>query len=87
MKSEFYGILLILNVIIYINSKIGGNIMVEYKYVSIDSEKLIGSTFTEHRNIIDEYAKQGYRFVGYIPIEMTNYGKYKIIDLIFEKEK
>ena len=38
----------------------------------------------EHRKIIDDYAKKGYRYVGYIPTVMTDYGKIKDMDLIFE---
>ena len=36
--------------------------------------------------IIDEQAKQGYRYVGYIPTLITDYGRTKSIDLIFEKD-
>lgn len=32
-------------------------------------QKLIVSTFSQHIKVIDKYAKQGYRFVGYIPIK------------------
>jgi len=36
--------------------------------------------------LIDEYAAKGYRYVGFIPVNMTDYGKIKDVDLIFEIE-
>ncbi|MBQ7337237.1 MAG: DUF4177 domain-containing protein [Clostridia bacterium] len=41
----------------------------------------------EHRMVIDEYAKKGFRYVGYIPTHMDTYGKLRSIDLIFEKDE
>lgn len=38
------------------------------------------------RSIIDRYAKQGYRYAGYIPAEFGPYGMLNAIDLIFEKD-
>ena len=40
----------------------------------------------EHRQIIDEYAKKGYRYVGYIPTVISDYGKIKDMDLVFEMD-
>ena len=37
--------------------------------------------------VIDEYAKKGFRYVGYIPTHMDTYGKLRSIDLIFEKDE
>ena len=37
--------------------------------------------------IIDEYAAKGYRYVGYIPVEMTGHGQILEMDLIFEIEE
>ncbi|MDO4977978.1 MAG: DUF4177 domain-containing protein [Eubacteriales bacterium] len=36
--------------------------------------------------IIDKHARQGYRYVGYIPTVMSDYGKIKDMDLIFERD-
>ena len=58
--------------------------MVKYEYVTIKSEKWFGGKFTQHREIIDEYAEKGYRYVGYIPIKLTEHGRFKEMDLIFE---
>lgn len=61
--------------------------MFKYEYVTIDNESLMSSKFTEHREIISEYAKKGYRYVGFIPTKSDGYGRIKEIDLIFEKEE
>lgn len=37
-------------------------------------------------NIIGDYAKQGYKYVGYIPTEIAVYGNITKMDLIFEKD-
>ena len=61
--------------------------MKRYEYVSIKVGKFIGSKSDEHRDIIDEYAEKGYRYVGFIPTDMTDHGKIITMDLIFEIEK
>lgn len=61
--------------------------MLSYKYVNIHTSKFIGAICEEHRRIIDEYTSNGYRYVGFIPTSMTDYGKYKQLDLIFEKSE
>ncbi len=60
--------------------------MKKYEYVSVHIGKFIGARSLEHREIIDEYAKKGYRYVGYIPTNISDYGKIKDMDLIFEKD-
>ena len=40
----------------------------------------------EHREIINQYAAMGYRFVTAIPTEMKINGCVRKMDLIFEKE-
>lgn len=58
--------------------------MKQYKYVPVKIGGFIRSGTLEHREIIDEYAKRGYRYVGYIPTNIESYGRVKEIDLIFE---
>ena len=58
--------------------------MKKYEYVNVHIGKFIGAKSEEHRKIIDEYADKGYGFVGYIPTNITDYGKIKDMDLIFE---
>lgn len=58
--------------------------MVKYKYESV--KIALGGTLKEdHQEIINQYARRGYRFVGIVPTKfngsiMTNF------DLVFEKE-
>jgi hypothetical protein len=60
--------------------------MKKYEYVKVHIGKLVGAKSEEHRDIIDSYAKKGYRYVGYVPTNMNDYGKIKDIDLIFEMD-
>lgn len=55
-----------------------------YEYVTVYIGKFIGAGTEEHREIINEYAARGYRYVGFIPTKITDYGKIKELDLIFE---
>ena len=61
--------------------------MVKYEYITIDNEKFLVGKFTQHREMIDEYAKKGYRYVGFFPTLSNTYGRFLEIDLIFEKEE
>jgi hypothetical protein len=61
--------------------------MYKYEYVTIDTEKIFGAKFTQHRDVINEYAKKGYRYVGFIPTKISDPGKFLEIDLIFESEE
>ena len=60
--------------------------MKQYEYVHLHISRFIGAKSEEHRQIIDEYAKKGYRYVGYVPTNISDYGKIKDMDLIFEKD-
>ena len=57
-----------------------------YEYVEVHINRFLGAGSKEHRRLIDEYAAMGYRYVGFIPVNMTDYGKIKDVDLIFEIE-
>ena len=39
-----------------------------------------------HRAIIDRYAAEGWRYVGFVPSRFSGEGGMKEVDLIFEKE-
>lgn len=60
--------------------------MKKYEYVSVQTGKLFCAKSEEHRKIIDEYAKKGYHYVGYIPTIMSDHGKIYEMDLIFEMD-
>ena len=60
--------------------------MKKYEYVEVKIGKFIGARSEEHREIIDKYASLGFRYAGYIPTRLTDYGKIVTMDLIFEKD-
>ena len=60
--------------------------MKKYDDVNIHSGRFCGAKSEEHRTIIDQYAAKGYRYVGYIPTNLNDYGKIKDMDLVFETD-
>jgi len=58
--------------------------MYEYKYV----EGSLGGFFSvaNHREIIDQHAKEGWRLVQVLPSEYNAHGKPTYFDIIFERE-
>jgi transcriptional regulator with XRE-family HTH domain len=58
----------------------------KYEYVDVKIDKLFGAKSSEHREIIDQYAKKGYRYIGFLPTDIAESGKIKKVDLIFEKQ-
>lgn len=58
--------------------------MPKYEYVKIDINLFCGAGTMEHRQVIDAYASKGYKYVGYIPTKISDHGKIKEMDLIFE---
>ena len=63
--------------------------MYRYEYESIDvgGGFWIDNSSCEHRDIIDQYAAQGWRYVGYIPTRFSGEGGTKEVDLIFERQE
>lgn len=61
--------------------------MFKYEYVKVVNEALMNSKFTQHRDVIDDYAKRGFRYVGFIPAKSDGYGRIREMDLIFEKQE
>ncbi len=59
----------------------------EYEEVSYEAKGMVFSHTEAHREIIDKYVKNGYRFVGFIPTEVGAGGCWRKIDLIFEKDE
>ena len=61
----------------------------KYEYVDVKLDNFApGSAKCEvHREIINEYAAKGYRYVGYIPTHLGASGKMVRMDLIFEIEE
>ena len=40
----------------------------------------------EHRELIDQHAAEGWRYVGFFPTAFTGHGGISIVDLVFERE-
>jgi len=57
--------------------------MKRYAFVNVEIRGFLGTT-EEHREIISKYAANGYRYVGYIPTSINNYGRINSLDLVFE---
>jgi len=58
--------------------------MYKYEYVRIENTVLAKSNFSKYKEIIDEYAKKGYRFVGFVPITINFRGRVTKMELVFE---
>ena len=52
--------------------------------VEYDNKDFTTAELTKHREIIEFYVKDGYKYVGFIPIKYSSNGQMQIIDLIFE---
>lgn len=58
----------------------------EYESLLYKKEYMLFPTLEDHRQVIDDYARRDYRFVGVIPTEVDLHGCPRKVDLIFEKE-
>lgn len=61
--------------------------MKEYLFVAVNINEFFGSHCDVHRRIIDEKAQLGYRYVGFVPTDISDYGKIKCMDLVFERDE
>jgi len=62
--------------------------MYHYEFVTVKLKKgFTGVTLAEHREIIEDYARRGFRFVNYIPTREAGHGMLYEIDLVFEKNQ
>ena len=60
--------------------------MKQYKFVNLYINTLFGARSDEHQRIINVHASKGWRYVGYIPTEISGGGQIKRMDLVFEKD-
>ena len=62
--------------------------MKKYEYVNVEykMKDMVMASVSEHREIIDRYANQGYTYIGMIPTEISANGCIRRMDLIFEKD-
>lgn len=59
--------------------------MYQYQYIYCEMNRLL-SDATDHRGVIDKMAAEGWRFVGFIPIDANAHGVIKGGDLVFERD-
>ena len=57
----------------------------KYEYVNVKNKTHLMTSSFEYREIIDEYAKNGYRFVCFVPTTIKEFGEITSFDLVFEK--
>ena len=62
--------------------------MYEFQYVELYTGGgfWIDNGSGAHREVIDREARDGWRYVGYVPLSFTSNGGIKSMDLIFERE-
>lgn len=53
-------------------------------YVTAKARTMFKSS--DHRELIDKYSQEGWRFITAIPTVFGTYGQIKEFDLVFEKE-
>lgn len=59
-----------------------------YKYIFVKANAdAVFLSKANHRELIEQYSKEGYRFVTAIPTSMSGHGKIYEFDLVFEKEE
>lgn len=61
--------------------------MKHYEFINLHVGTMGGAKSEEHRQTIRYYAEMGFRYVGYIPTNMSSYGKIIDMDLVFEKDE
>ena len=59
----------------------------QYQYVRVEfgGGAFFGNQSAEHRKVIDQYAADGWRYVGWVPVTFTSHGGVESADLGFEK--
>ena len=60
--------------------------MYEYKYVTIKAKGVLTTEYEEHREVIDRAAREGWRYVGWVPTCIIGHGTVTLMDLVFERE-
>lgn len=58
-----------------------------YKYIYVEANTDGMFKPANHREMIDKYSAEGWRFVTAIPSVIGGYGVIKKFDLVFEKEE
>lgn len=57
-----------------------------YKYIYVTAKTKGMFRTSDHRELIDKYSQEGWRFITVIPTAFGGYGQITEFDLVFEKE-
>lgn len=60
--------------------------MYEYQYIRLQATGTMSVEFKDRQEVIDRYAAEGWRYAGWIPAILGDYGAIGQIDLVFERE-
>ena len=60
--------------------------MYKYKYVEVNLDLVGSSIKSNHHELIDQYAEEGWRLVSLVPISYNNDGKPLKFEIVFEKK-
>ncbi len=56
-----------------------------FRRVDVAGKGIFAPNSGEHREVINKFAKEGYRYSGFIPVTQGAYGSIATMDLIFER--
>ena len=60
--------------------------MFDYKFVSIKAKGIFSLDFEhDYKNVVQENAKEGWRFIQLVPVEYNNYGVPKQVEVVLER--
>ncbi|MCI5795869.1 MAG: DUF4177 domain-containing protein [Ruminococcus sp.] len=58
----------------------------EFVRVNYDNNKVSCAELTSHREVIEEYASKGYKYLGFVPVKLGPSGKMLALDLVFDNK-
>lgn len=54
--------------------------------VEYDNNRVASAELTSHREVIEEYALKGYKYLGFVPVKLGPSGKMLALDLVFDNK-
>lgn len=58
----------------------------EFVRVNYDNNKVSCAELTYHREVIEEYASKGFKYLGFVPVKLGPSGKMLALDLVFDNK-
>ena len=56
------------------------------QHFEYDNNRVAGAELTSHREVIEEYALKGYKYLGFVPVKLGPSGKMLALDLVFDNK-